>query len=93
MSNADGTLREEAYDEHISPLMTKIIALCKEHDIPVLASFDIQCDDDEGLMCTPAILPPHAQDCLARALSVIQGDDRLSAFAVAVSKDVQDEQR
>lgn len=35
------TKREAAYDEHISPLMTQVIALCKEHKIPLLASFDL----------------------------------------------------
>lgn len=41
------TKREAAYDEHISPLMEKVIALCKEHKIPILASFDISGEDPE----------------------------------------------
>lgn len=51
--------REAAYDEFISPLMTQIIALCKEHQIPMVAQF--QLDDKEGeednpLYCTTSIL-------------------------------------
>ena len=80
--------REAMYDEHISPLMTEIIALCKEHDIPVVASFDLQCDDDPGLMCTTAILPDHAQDCLVRALRIMREPSHV-AFTITTIKDPQ----
>lgn len=30
---------ESVYDEKISPLMTQIIAICKEHNMPMVASF------------------------------------------------------
>jgi hypothetical protein len=38
--------KENVYDEQISPLMTKIISICKEHRIPMCAIF--QYSDDEG---------------------------------------------
>ena len=38
------TKREDIYNTQINPLMTRIIELCKEHDIPMVASF--QLDDD-----------------------------------------------
>lgn len=44
--------RETVYDEQISPLMTKIIAICKEHGIPMLADFAL----DGDMQCTTAIL-------------------------------------
>jgi len=47
--------REAAYDVHISPLMTRIIELCKEHDIPMAAQFQINDDrehDEEPFRCT-----------------------------------------
>jgi len=31
---------EKVYDEQINPLMTKIIAICKKHKIPMLATFE-----------------------------------------------------
>ena len=31
--------REDAYDAEIAPLMTKIIEVCKQHEIPMLATF------------------------------------------------------
>lgn len=33
--------KEEAYDAKINPLMAQIIAVCKEHKIPLLASFNL----------------------------------------------------
>lgn len=33
--------KEEAYDALISPLMAQIIAYSKEHDIPMVAVFEI----------------------------------------------------
>ena len=42
--------KEEIYDEQISPLMTQIIAICKENKIANVCSFSL--DLDEGLCCT-----------------------------------------
>ena len=39
---------EDIYDEQISPLMQQIIKICKEHGMPVLASFAIANHVDEG---------------------------------------------
>jgi hypothetical protein len=48
--------KEAAYDEHVSPLMTKIIALCKEHKINMAAQFALDHDEnDEPLMCTTVL--------------------------------------
>lgn len=46
--------KEEAYDSLINPLMAQIIAICKEHRIPVLASFTL--DAESGLHCTTTLL-------------------------------------
>jgi len=49
---------ESVYDEKISPLMTQIIAIAKEHQIPMVASFQFQDTPDDGPgFCTTAILP------------------------------------
>lgn len=57
------TKREAAYDEHIAPLMTQVIAHCKEHKIPLLSCFDLAGEDDEQeggdtLRCTTCIYGP-----------------------------------
>lgn len=48
---------EAAYDEHVAPLMKKVIALCKEHRIPVFATFQLTSNDDgnDVLLCTTRI--------------------------------------
>ena len=45
--------KEEIYDEQISPLMQKIIAITREHGIAMVASFDLA-HDGEG---------PNGEDC------------------------------
>lgn len=55
--------KEAAYDEHISPLMTKIIALCKEHKINMAAQFVLdRNDEDEPLYCTTVLLADPNDD-------------------------------
>jgi hypothetical protein len=44
--------KEEIYDKDISPLMTKIISICKKNNIAMIASFRIPTDDDPDLACT-----------------------------------------
>jgi hypothetical protein len=50
--------KEEIYDEEVSPLMSKIIGICKENKIAMLATFSIP--DEEGekndLLCTTSLL-------------------------------------
>lgn len=60
--------REGVYDNQISPLMTEIIRLRKEHDIPMAASFQYNDDrpDGEAKLCTTVIL--NQKDAAAPAL-------------------------
>jgi hypothetical protein len=52
MSDID-TTKETAYDEHISPLMTRVIALCKEHKINMAATFALDHNDEgQPIYCT-----------------------------------------
>ncbi len=45
--------KEDVYDNEISPLMTKIIAICKEHKIPMLATFTYENHEERGVgKCT-----------------------------------------
>lgn len=50
--------KEEFYDEKISPLMSQIISLCKESQIPLVADFalDWNEDDQNHLKCTTVLL-------------------------------------
>ena len=48
--------KEEIYDEQISPLIAQILAICKEHKVPMVAQFGIPTDGDPDLCCTSALL-------------------------------------
>lgn len=39
---------EAVYDEEISPLMKKIIEICKQHEMPMVASFCYRTDEEGG---------------------------------------------
>ncbi len=64
--------KEEIYDEQINPLMSQIIAICKEHKIAIVCSFSL--DHEERLTCTTALLddefdPPES---MLRCLSILK---------------------
>ena len=44
--------KEQVYDEEISPLMTRIIAICQNEGIAMLASYHIPNEEDDQLMCS-----------------------------------------
>lgn len=44
---------EKVYDEQINPLMDKIIAICKEHKLSFVASFQY---NSKGDVCSSAFL-------------------------------------
>mgnify|MGYP000875157033 CR=1 FL=1 len=48
--------KEATYDAEIAPLMQQILEICKRDKIAMLASFSIPNEDDDGLMCTSALL-------------------------------------
>lgn len=69
--------KEEVYDSQINPLMAQIITICREHKIPMLATFTL--DVDEGLHCTSALLHEEwkpSEDILAAAREIIGGPPR-----------------
>ena len=47
---------EQVYDEQIAPLMKQIVAICKEHQIPMVAKFQYAHDAENGpAFCTTAL--------------------------------------
>jgi hypothetical protein len=56
--------KEIIYDENIAPLMSKIISICKENDINMVASFQLQSenetDNGEHFLCTTLL--PNKKD-------------------------------
>ena len=66
------------YDEQISPLVHQIISICKEHNIALLLSAQLQDEDDETLYCT-TILPgtdDASDEKFVRALNIIRPPSR-----------------
>lgn len=79
---------EKVYDEKISPLMKQIIAICKEHKIPMIATFIYENDEnsDEGAATTYLNFggDDRFSDCLSRAYKVLRVGIH-SAMAITIS--------
>jgi hypothetical protein len=67
---------EPIYDEEIAPLMTKIIKICRDNDIPLIASFQLtDGDEDEDggvLCCTTALVPEWSAKKVKMARMVLR---------------------
>ena len=64
---------EDVYDERISPLMSQIIAICKEHQIPMAATFQFENSEENGPGFCTTILPfPRACEKLVRVANVMR---------------------
>lgn len=72
---------EAVYDEQLAPLMTQIIAICKEHQIPMVAQFQYANHAEAGpAFCTTTLPNDRACDQI-RELSVRMAPRRAMAFA------------
>lgn len=83
--------KEAIYDEKISPLVKKIIEICKEEDIQMLFSCYLKNDDVGQLKCTTYI-PSNEENCpdLGNAKKVLSDGyvaQRPYFFAAGVSLD------
>ena len=84
--------KEAEYDALISPLMDQVIAICKEHRIPMLASFNFahgrtpDADDFATTYLHNGGAPPWAPDELIEALRIIRrgASTRTKVFAVTI---------
>ncbi|HBZ1570543.1 hypothetical protein D2912_04320 [Klebsiella pneumoniae] len=75
---------ESIYDEKISPLMRQIIDICKEHNMPMVASFAYENNEEKGIGCctTKLIFEGRYIKEFAEATSIIRGNPLLSAFTI-----------
>ncbi len=84
---------EPIYDEKIAPLMAQIIAICKERNIPFLATFQLtdqayEQEEDNGgnpLYCTSVLQPEGCDEQLNKAVDVLLYHPR-SALVVSIAK-------
>ncbi|HBR2117531.1 TPA: hypothetical protein L9N02_004021 [Klebsiella quasipneumoniae subsp. similipneumoniae] len=75
---------ESIYDEKISPLMRQIIDICKEHNMPMVASFAYENSEENGIGCCTTKLTFEGRYIkeFAEATSIIRGNPLLSAFTI-----------
>lgn len=75
---------ESVYDEKISPLMQQIIDICKEHSMPMVASFAYENSEERGIGCCTTTLPFEGRHIktFAEATQVIRGTQLFSAFTI-----------
>jgi len=70
--------KEQIYDQQISPLMAQVIEICKEHKIAFVATYSLSRPDDEGLLCTSALLEDDCEppDSYLASMRLIYGRSR-----------------
>lgn len=75
---------ESVYDEQISPLMKQIIDICKEHNLPMIASFAFENCEERGPGCCTTHLSFKERPIkeFAEAMSIIKGKTLLSAITI-----------
>ena len=83
---------EKVYDEQIFPLMAQILDICKEHRMPMLASFlyrvEGEGEDQEQRFCTSVLnerLSERSSEEINRALDIIRNglpENRLIAVTI-----------
>ena len=79
---------EDVYDNEISPLMLKIIKICKDNKMPMLCTFVYENDKEKGLgMCTSHInnIENRFSSTIANANNIIQNGDH-QTFGITVTK-------
>ncbi|MNC77926.1 hypothetical protein D3C75_1300160 [compost metagenome] len=62
------------YDVQISPLVHKIIAICREHEIALLLSAQLEDEDERELFCTTILPGTNEESCekFVQALNIIR---------------------
>lgn len=61
--------KEMIHDEKIAPLIEQVLALCKEHRIPVVMSFELT----PTMLCTSMSLEPQDQRVLHQVAHMLVG--------------------
>lgn len=81
--------KEKAYDEHVSPLVQRLIEACQEHGVPMFCTFQFSQDG----FCTSALSTGHPVIDHHRALSQCADGPgvNLDKYLVWVVKKVKEE--
>lgn len=76
--------KEQIYDDEIFPLMGRIIKLCQEHKIAMIADFGL----DDDLHCTSATLEPDSEPSLSQ-LNAWELLKPKRSFAMAITEETK----
>lgn len=84
---------EAVYDEKINPLMAQVIAICNEHRIPLLCSFqysanDSGTDDAGRAFCSTFGVNGREAPELSRAIDIIRNglpENRVMAYTITTT--------
>ncbi|MCU1752198.1 hypothetical protein [Pseudomonas sp. 6D_7.1_Bac1] len=70
--------KENVYDEQISPLVRQIIDICREHEIALLLSAQLEDEDERELFCTTILPGTDEVSCekFVQALNIIRPPSR-----------------
>jgi hypothetical protein len=86
--------RERIYDEEFAPLVGRLIELSKRHRIPMVASFELDDDEDNGpMLCTTAILEKGDDERLWKARRAIYPEPQFAAFTIFTKAPTEGEGR
>lgn len=80
--------KEDIYDNEISPLMRQIIGICKEHGIPMVASFTYEnCEERGPGRCTTNIndIPNRKDDVHQKVVKTLY-DGRHTTLAITIGE-------
>lgn len=73
---------EAVYDSEIAPLMAQIITICKDHEIPMGATFEYAPE----MYCTTTIPANGQSDHMAAVNRLLSGDVRDRALQLTTTK-------
>lgn len=82
-----GWTKESVYDEQIAPLISRVIAICKEHKIPAAATFQYEDDDENGPGFVSTCLPfdDVQSKHMARVQHLVASPEPAHAVALTVT--------
>jgi hypothetical protein len=63
---------EWVYDAEIAPLMSQVIEICKNHNLPMFSTFLYANDEDNGpALCTSNVMPDDVRSIPDNLLSLV----------------------
>jgi hypothetical protein len=90
--------KEQIYDDQIAPLVTKILEVCQQNGIAMIASFDIAHEGDPGLRCTSQLPDGNGNFTFSRVAGLLMsstpsplmlttrdGDGKVTAMTAIIS--------